>query len=313
MKLRTLAVSRVAAAHRLRPSATPRHRGASLLLTTLLACTIAGSAVASSASVAPSSAPVSVSSSVVPATATTTPALTNSQLTAAAMSTSLLNWINRDRVASGLRAYRSWPAMAALANQRAANMAAKLTLSHDAAGGDPGLALKAAGLQWYSYGEIIGETSYAYGSAAAANLYSMWKASPAHHAIMFSATYNYIGVGVARGANGTTWSSILFTESADHTRPSARNGTLSGSGTTVRFSWSGADPLLQTHTAGLRSFDVLYRVDSGSWRLLRNDTTSRSLVLSNRARHHSYSFRVQSADRRGNLSAWTPVKRIWLP
>ncbi len=120
-------------------------------------------------------------------------------------------------------------------------------------------------------------------------------------------------LGVSRAANGSTWASILVTASVDHTPPVARNGLLSRSGTTVRFSWSGADPLLQTHTAGLRSFDVQYRVDWGPWHLLRNDTTSRSLSLYNRAHRHYYSFRVQAADRRGNLSAWTPIKRIWVP
>jgi hypothetical protein len=141
----------------------------------------------------------------------------------------------------------------------------------------------------------------------------MWKGSPYHHAIMFSNRYNYIGVGIARASNGSTYSSILFTESADHTRPSAHNSSLSYSGSTVRFAWSGSDPRLQTHTAGLRSFDVEYRVDGGPWHLLRNNTTSRSLSLSGRAHRHYYSFRVQSADRRGNLSAWTAEKRIWLP
>jgi uncharacterized protein YkwD len=301
-----------------RTPATIRRRTTTLLLSTLLACLIAGPAVASSApetagvGPAPASpAPSAVSASTASTASTGVSATTIT--TATAMATDLLTWINRDRVASGLRALRSWPAMATLANQRSANMASTLTLSHQAAGGDPGAALKAHGLQWYSFGEIIGESSYNWGYAAAANLYSMWKSSPLHRAIMFSATYNYIGVGVARASNGSTWSSILFTESVDHTRPSARNGTLSASGTTVRFSWSGSDPMLQSHTAGLRSFDVLYRVDGGSWRLLRNDTTSTSLSLSSRLHRHYYSFRVQSADRRGNLSAWTAEKRIWLP
>ena len=40
--------------------------------------------------------------------------------------------------------------------------------------------------------------------------------------------------------------------------------------------------MLQTHTAGLRDFDVQYRIDSGSWRTLRNDTTTRSLTLTDR-------------------------------
>jgi hypothetical protein len=54
-------------------------------------------------------------------------------------------------------------------------------------------------------------------------------------------------------------------------------------------------------------------VDSGSWSTIRNDTTTTSIVLSNRVRGHMYSFRVQSADRRGNLSAWTTEVKAVVP
>ena len=104
-----------------------------------------------------------------------------------------------------------------------------------------------------------------------------------------------------------------YAESVDHTPAAARNGTLDGSGTTVRFAWSGYDPRLQTHTAGLRSFDVQYRVDGGAWRTIKNDTTVTALSLSDRARGHWYGFRVQAADRRGNLGRWTTESRIWVP
>lgn len=233
--------------------------------------------------------------------------------TAGVMAADIVSWLNRDRAAAGLRPLRTWTSLAALANQRAANMAAASTLSHQAAGGDPGAALTSSGIGWYSYGETIGETSYPWGSQAAANLYSMWKGSALHHAIMFSATYNYIGVGIARRSDGTTWSSVLFSESADHTAPGARNGSLLRSGTSITFHWSGYDPVLQTHTAGLRGFNVQYRVNSGTWSTIRRLTTMTWLGLSNRRHGTYYSFRIQAVDRRGNLSAWTAAKRIWMP
>ena len=105
----------------------------------------------------------------------------------------------------------------------------------------------------------------------------------------------------------------MFSESKDHTAPTARNVSLTRTGTTIRFAWTGADRRLQTHTAGLRSFDVRYRVDSGTWRTIRNDTTAKALTLYSRPHGHWYSFRVQSADRRGNLSKWTSTIRIWVP
>ena len=131
---------------------------------------------------------------------------------------------------------------------------------------------------------------------------------------MFSSSYNYVGIGFAyRSATKTTYASVVFTDSKDHTAPTARNVSLTRSGTTIRFAWTGADPRLQTRTAGLRSFDVQYRVGTGAWRTIRNDTTARSLTLYNRAHGHWYSFRVQSADRRGNLSKWTSATRVWVP
>lgn len=278
-----------------RQSAPVHHRLIPIILTVLLAVIVA--------------APASASSEPAPtATATVTTAST-----ASTMASELLSWINRDRVAAGLRRVYPWPAMASLATQRAGRMAYYRTLSHTVAGGDPGVALTSRGLPWYSYGEIIGESGYAWGSAAAANLYAMWKASPYHHAIMFSSTFNYLGIGLALASNGTTYASILFTESPDHTRPVARNGSLTAIGTSIHFAWSGYDPLLQTHTAGLRGFNVLYRVDSGTWYRIRTLTTYRWLGLTNRAHRHYYSFRVQAVDWRGNLSAWTAVKRIWIP
>lgn len=233
--------------------------------------------------------------------------------TASAMASQVLAWLNQDRASAGLVPLRTWPSLTSIASARAANLAASGILSHAAAGGDPGAAITAAGLQWYGFGEIIGESGYPWGTQAAQNLYSMWKDSPSHHSIMFSGGYNYVGAGFARRSDGTTWSSILFTESADHTSPGARNTAVARAGATVSFAWSGADPRLQTHTAGLRSFDVQYRVDGGAWHLIRNDTAALHLSLANRPHGHWYSFRVQAADRRGNLSRWTSVIRIWVP
>ena len=208
-----------------------------------------------------------------PIAATSTPvAVATTATTAQTMAAEIVGWLNRDRVKAGLRAERTWPALASIAGTRAGSMATSHTLSHSV-GGDVGSALTSAHLQWYRWGEVIGMTPVAWGSQAALSLYNMWKASPPHHAIMFSTSYNYLGVGIVRASDGSTWASIVFSESVDHTRPAARNGALTASGTTLHFTWSGYDPLLQTHTAGLRGFNVQYRVDGGAWHLIRNLTT----------------------------------------
>ncbi len=140
--------------------------------------------------------------------------------TQAVMTQDTLAWINRDREAKGLTKYRPWAPLNAIAAERAASMASRDQLSHDAAGGDLGTAYDQRGIQWYGYGEIIGESNATYGKAAAAFIYKLWKGSPPHSAILFSSHYNYIGIGFAyRPSNGTTWASIVFADSKDHTAP----------------------------------------------------------------------------------------------
>ncbi len=233
--------------------------------------------------------------------------------TAYNMEQQILALMNQDRVARGLTPYRKWSALARLAGDRASRLASKNTLSHTAAGGNVGTALSSRGIQWYAYGEAIGMTGYPWGSQAAAHLYSMWKGSSGHAKLMYSSTYNYVGIGVAyRSSNRTTWASIVFVDSKDHTGAAARKGSIGATGTTITFSWTGYDPKLQTRTAGLRSFDLQYRVNGGSWRTIRDNTTATSITLTNRVRGRWYGFRVQAADRRGNLGSWTSESKVYV-
>jgi uncharacterized protein YkwD len=173
-----------------------------------------------------------------------------SDVTAGDVASMLLADINAGRKAHGLVVYRSWDRLAALARERAQAMADARTLSHAAAGGDVGTALDARGVDWYGYGETIGMTGWPWGQEAADSIYSMWKASDAHRAILFSGDDNYIGIGVAQAADGSTWVSAVMTESKDHTAPTARTRSLTRIGRTLSFTWAGADRRLQTHTAG---------------------------------------------------------------
>jgi uncharacterized protein YkwD len=230
------------------------------------------------------------------------------------LAASMITRINTQRTNRGLVAYRADPRLTSLAMARAARMASLGILSHKAAGGSVGTALTANGIQWFSYGEVIGMTGAAWGGEAVSNILGMWMRSADHRPLILSSRYNYVGVGFAyRASDGTTWASVVFTESRDHTAPRAWMGDPGRSGTTIWFGWGGRDRRLQTHTAGLRSFDVEYRVDDGPWRLIRDDTTGTSITLGSRPHGHRYWIRVQSADRRGNLSAWTTAKSVWVP
>jgi hypothetical protein len=79
---------------------------------------------------------------------------------------------------------------------------------------------------------------------------------------------------------------------------------------TVFFTWTGRDGQLQTHTAGLRDFDVQYRVDEGPWSVIRTHTTATQIILANRPAGHTYSVRVRDRDRRNNLSAWSAARTV---
>ena len=234
--------------------------------------------------------------------------------TSSSMADRMLDSLNRDRESRGLVKLREWGSLATIAEGRASNMASSNALSHDAAGGDLGAEYTRHGIPWYGFGEIIGVSNADWGSAAADHIYSMWKASAPHAAIMFSRGYNYIGIGYAyRASNGTTWASVVFADSKDHTAPTAEKNGKGVSGRTVMFHWTGHDRKLQTRMAGLANFDVEVRVDHGDWRTALNNTTRTSLTLRDRSRGHWYGFRVRAADQRGNLSEWTNEGRVWVP
>jgi hypothetical protein len=138
-------------------------------------------------------------------------------------------------------------------------------------------------------------------------------ASAPHHDILMSNVDNYVGIGIAQSSDGSTWFSLITTESPDHTAPVAANVALRRSGTTLTYSWRGHDVPLQTNTAGLRSFNVVVQRDRGAWQYVRIGTTATSLTIGNRAHGHWYSFRARAEDRRGTLSPWTAAIRIWVP
>jgi len=233
--------------------------------------------------------------------------------TAETMEAKLLAWINNARVDRGLVPLRLHAALADLAGDRAATMAAKDSLSHSAAGCIT-CQFSSRGIQWYGYGEAIGATGWPWGDQAAASLFSAWRSSSTHWELLMSSYYNYVGIGVAyRSATKTTFGSIVLTESVDQTRPWAKMLSGSVKGDDVTWTWTGADTLLQTHTAGLKNFDLQIRIDSGGWAPMANGTTGQILTLRDRAHGHWYGLRVISRDKRGYVSFWTPEVRVWVP
>ncbi len=268
-----------------------------------LLAALAGALLAPSALAAP------VAESAVPAAS-----VAPDSVVSASLGSSLLGWVNQARAARGLRPLRADATLASLATRRAVNLTNSTTFSHAAAGDDVGPYLAAVHYQWYGWAEDIAWSNATYGLTAARSIYSAWRNSPAHWAALMSTHLNYVGIGLAyRSSDHRTFASAVFSESRDHSRPSARVTSTLRRGTRITFTWTGYDAPLQTHWRGLRDFDVQYRVDRGSWRLIRDNTTSRSLTLWGRARGHTYTIRVRSRDWAGNLSGWSSVRSIYVP
>ncbi len=234
--------------------------------------------------------------------------------TTASVATELLRLTNADRAAIGLRPLRHDARLAEIARVRATTLTTAASFSHSAAGGSLVPALAAADVQWYMAGEDLAWMPGGLTGATAALIFREWKESPAHFELLMSNRLNYVGFGAAlRGLDGRVFASAVFTESADHSAPSARVGTATRSGTAIAFTWRGYDAPLQTHWAGLRDFDVRYRVDAGAWRLLRDNTTATALRLGSRTRGHRYWVSVRARDRAGNIGGWSPAVSIWVP
>jgi uncharacterized protein YkwD len=225
----------------------------------------------------------------------------------------VVGWINNDRINRGLAPLRTDADLVAISGLRASRMASANVMSHTISG-NLAAQLDWYDVAWYRYGETIGWSTAGYPVDSARAIYRAWMGSSEHRAILLSDKLNYIGVGLAyRSSNNKTFSSAVLTESPDHTRPVARVTGTSRSGDDIRWTWNGYDPRLQTHTAGLRDFDVQYRVGTGTWSLIRDNTTSTSLSLWNRPHGRYYSIRVRATDRRGNVGAWSSESRIWVP
>jgi uncharacterized protein YkwD len=226
--------------------------------------------------------------------------------------TQLLTLINDARVANGLEPLRISSRLWDIAGTRSGRLASKNVLSHTAAG-DLRAEIGAKHLPYYGFGEAIGFTPAKRGAAAVADLFRMWEASPEHWALITSANYNYVGIGLAyRSSNHRTFGSLVFTESRDLTGGRAQVVSSQLTGDDVVWSWEGWDPRLQTHTAGLEDFDVQSRIDGGTW---GNVFKSTNLTSWTRVplRGHWYGLRVRARDRLGNVGPWSSEMRLWVP
>lgn|GEM_PF-1017022 len=219
--------------------------------------------------------------------------------------------LNQLRSDAGLRALRLDARVATVARDRSDDMAANDYLAHDGLDGTTAAdMLDQDKVAWYRTGEIIARTEAPTLAVAAAQAMDMFMSSRAHKAIVLSAHYNYVGIGVAPVGAKTIWT-IEFIHGPDRTRPKGvltKASSASGSHA-VKLAWSGSDPVLATLTAGIANYDVSSRAKGGTWSTIRSRTTSRSMTVSY-AKGTVRQFRIRTRDRAGNVGDWTAVVTV---
>ena len=226
--------------------------------------------------------------------------------------TDLVTLTNRQRTTRGLVALQADPDLMRIARDRARVMAANDLMSHTEPDGRKVWdRIDAAGLTWYSAGEILAWNRYPTSALSTAAAVVAWMGSPTHHAIMVSTGYNYVGFGAAVSAGGRRYYAGVYVKEPDETGAWSRLGTVSRQAVTasrvrVTVRWSGADTRLQVLTAGLRDFQVHWRQGSGSWHSWSTTTSIRHSVTWTKGSTHE--VRVRARDRVGNWGAWRTVR-----
>lgn len=235
------------------------------------------------------------------------PAASAAASTAGTMDSQILTSINAARATRKLVSLRVDSRLAAWAGDRAAWMASRADLTHTSYGGSPCNLYVIERITWYQCGEAIADTTSAFGTKAASALYSLWRSSPEHFALITSTTFNYVGVGLAyRAANYTTYSSILFLQGPEHNNPIPSWTAASVSGQAVHWAWTAYEPKLQTHTAAVKNYYLELRRDDGAWILLRTNNTDTSATYPNLPLGTTLEIRIRARDTVGNVSAWLP-------
>jgi hypothetical protein len=200
----------------------------------------------------------------------------------------------------------------AVARARSTNMAVLHYFSHTQPDGKTVFSLlNAAGITWYGAGEIIAWNTNPTFADSALRARDGWLASPGHRAIVLSADYNYVGIGLAVDAvSGRNLWTGVFMKGPDRTGGYASFGPApstvipaGASNVTVAITWSGGDVQLQTLTAGFKHFQLRIRTDGGPWTTWAAATTATSRTL-RVWKGHRYDVEVSSCDKVGNCGAW---------
>ena len=195
-------------------------------------------------------------------------------------------------------------------------MAAVGTLSHDVAARTSAARSRRAESPGWATARSSPRARYPLGAEAADHVYSMWNASPPHHAIMFSGTYNYVGrrrrpVRRRHDLGGRDHDRVAATTPL----PWPGNRSLTRSGRDVRSSSGpgpirGSRPTRRDCAPSTCSIAARQRVLAHDSRTTRPVPTRSSLIGLAATGTGSASRRRTGAV---TLSPWTSEIRIWVP
>jgi hypothetical protein len=225
----------------------------------------------------------------------------------------ILGWINQSRAQLHLQPLRADSRVWDLAGDRASVMASRNILSHTVAG-DVGSSLSSRGTRWYMWGDAIAYNNQPNGTYATAELFAQWKGSKPHWDLLMSPKFNYIGVGMAyRSSNGRYFGDVVLIDGPDRSPPGAAMVDVKRDGNDVTWTWRGWDTILQTRTAGVATYEVQYRMDSGSFATVASATVASRRIALDRYHGHWYGVRIRARDGAGNVGAWSSELRILVP
>jgi len=120
----------------------------------------------------------------------------------------ILSLINRAREARGIEPLRLRASLVDFADDRVRHMVSTGVLKHPKC---LSCRLDARGISYDAYGETIAISYEPWGNEAAKGIFRIWKHSPPHWSILMSTRLDRIGIGVARGRNGSTWAAAVLT------------------------------------------------------------------------------------------------------
>jgi len=280
--------------------------------TTFFAGPIAVALAVTAAIAGPASAVAGATSAIAaPAPGSAAPALGPADAASAPLRDALFAGVNTDRTATGLVRYVRDAELERVAQDRAQRLAGSAAFGHPAAGAPILDVVQATGIGPLGVGEDLGWSTEP-DLVALASIRAMWASSPSHREILLSDAAAYAGVGVAV-QGGRLVAVLVVAETLDRTPPVVETPTAKRHGAGAIIRWSARDPLLQTHTAGVRDAAVQFRVDGGAWRTLDRANARGRTALTAMTPGRTYEVRVRARDRAGNVSAWVESAPIRIP